>query len=81
MNAERRLRRRIRRILSLAGFDQTQASYALRDVEDLIMRLFQEYSHASERRKDEVYARGEQRILEAILSSQRAQTGGATATG
>jgi hypothetical protein len=64
--AENRLRRRVRRVLSVAGLDQVLPHEAMLKVEDQIMDLFQEYSEAPERSKKEVYKKGERRILQTL---------------
>lgn len=77
MDAEKRLRMRIRRILSLAGLDQNQASSALKNAEDQIVELFRAYSNAPENMKDSVYAEGEKRIFRAIRKVEpRSRTSG-----
>lgn len=67
VNAEKRLKEHIGRRLSLAGFDQTQATD---DLKQQILELFREYSGAPEEHKAEVYSRGEKRIIEAINISR-----------
>lgn len=66
VNAEKKLRMRIRRVLSLAGLDQTQDASVLKDIENQIVELFRAYSSADESVKDSVYAAGEKRLFRAI---------------
>lgn len=63
MNAEHGLKERIGRILSLGGFEQTRATDELKEQ---IIELFREYNHASEEKKEDVYLRGEKRIVDAV---------------
>lgn len=70
VDAEKRLRMRIGRILSLAGLDQTQNSSLLKDVEDQIVELFRAYSRAEESVKDSVYAAGEKRLFRTIRKAE-----------
>ena len=62
--AERRLRERIQAILGQA--DKALAPRAARDIENEILALLREYSQAPDSRRDEVYARGEDRILHTL---------------
>ncbi len=63
MNAEQRLREHIGQKLSLAGFDDRQATDELKNQ---ILELFREYSSAPDEAKADVYLRGEKRIIKAI---------------
>lgn len=69
MNAERKLRKRIRRVLSVAGHNPAKASRMV-EAEDQVLDLFRQYSKAPEHRKDEVYARGERKIVNAVGASR-----------
>lgn len=75
MDAEKNLRERIRRILSLAGFDQTLSGIVFQEVENRILSLFREYKEAPEELKDEAYAIGEERILEVIKEAEPVRHG------
>ena len=75
MDAEKNLRKRIRRILSLAGLDQTLSGIAFKEVENRILSLFREYNEAPEELKEEAYAMGEERILEVLKEAEPVRHG------
>jgi hypothetical protein len=64
MNPEEKLRERIRRTMLEAGIELAP-EFALR-LEDQIMQLFRNYSTAPEERKNQVYAAGEEGILNTL---------------
>lgn len=73
VNAEKRLRARIKRILLLAGLAQTQTTSILAEVEDRIVELFRAYSKAPEDLKDTVYSSGEEGIFRTLRRLNRNQ--------
>ena len=65
MKAEKRLRTRIRNILSIAGLDPS-LNLSVEEVEDGIIELFREYSRAPKRQREDVYAKGRRKVLRAL---------------
>ncbi len=65
--AENRLRKRIEQVLASAGLNQPKIPLA--EITDQIIQLFRDYAMASETKKDEVYERGVQKILQNIENS------------
>ncbi len=65
--AEAALRRHIRRILTSAGLRPPQPR--LRRVEDEVLALFRDYGNAPRAERDEIYAEGKKRMMEALESS------------
>lgn len=77
VDAEKKLKMRIRRILSLAGLEQTQTSSVLNDVVDQIVETFRAYSDADEETKKSVYVAGEEKIFQLIRNAElRSKTSG-----
>ncbi|MDQ3802254.1 MAG: hypothetical protein M3416_00125 [Acidobacteriota bacterium] len=79
MNAEQKLRQRIRRMLVEAGANRIQPRSVLEEVEDQALQLLDEFIEADEADEDEVYEQGEKRILE-TLSGERTLYAGVTRT-
>jgi SOS response regulatory protein OraA/RecX len=75
MSAEKRLKQRIRRVLSQAGLDRVHAAAVMRDIESETMQLFHDYANAPESMKDEVYASYEKKILRALLGRNTFNSG------
>lgn len=62
--AENKLRRRIKRVLSLAGLNQVLSPKRMQEVEDHLIDLFKEYSAAPKKSKEEVYNKIEGQIMQ-----------------
>jgi hypothetical protein len=62
-DSEQRLRTRIRKAFSKATNGKSHGT--LKDVEDKVIALIQEYSSAPKGKREEVYEKGEKRILRA----------------
>jgi hypothetical protein len=65
VNAEEKLRARIRNILSVAGADNSQA-LSVKEVEDGIIELFREYSHSPKDVRGSAYVKGKRGVLKTL---------------
>lgn len=70
MNAEYRLRARIRRELAEMGLDSPQDSPLAEEMENQILDLFRAYLRAPAEHRAEVYARAEQQVLERLRAAR-----------
>jgi hypothetical protein len=66
MDAEDTLRKRIRRILSLADVGGSQAQVSPREVADQIMSMFSEYRDAPKNKRAAIYAKTKEEILKSL---------------
>lgn len=71
MHAEDRLRKRIKRILSLSNSSGAQAQLSSPKVVDQVMSLFSEYRNAPKSKRSAVYAKKKEEILESLKGSSQ----------
>lgn len=73
MNAEHRLRARIRRELAEMGFDRPQDSSAADEMVNQIYELFRAYLRVPDERRTEVYDNVKRQLVEHLRSARENQ--------
>lgn len=69
MNAERKLRGQITRVLSVTGIDHSKFPHTAKEVEDQTVELFRAYISAPEDERDAVYTKREEKIVNVVRNA------------